>query len=204
MIKSSDRCNLDQSMRGNVLCFEKRPSESFHRILASKMFSWTAHFGLPLVRWKFSSGVLLIFWLVFDQVKELVLWFCFLNLFTTGLLTWTNSDYSVYRFVDMWTCDWMKFRNWKPHQKNRDELHTYMYVCYQPYNMNFEIYVTISICMILMYSCNNENMNIKYMTSYFLKSYRKLIFILKLLVSKHFPMNFLLFWSNLGQFRPKI
>ena len=161
---------------------------------------WTSSRSVKILHWRsfnfFDS--FLIKW------KSLFYGFVFLNLFTTGLLTWTNSDYSVYRFVDMWTCDWMKFRNWKPHQKTRDELHTYMYVCYQPYNMNFEIYVTISICMILMYSCNNENMNIKYMTSCFLKSYRKLIFILKLLVSKHFPMNFLLFWSNLGQFRPKI
>ena len=132
--------------------------------------------------------------LVFDQVKELVLWSRFLNLSTTGFLTCTNSDYSVYRFVDMWTCDWMKFWIRNPHQKTFDDLHTYMYVCYQSYNMNFEIYVTILICMILMYSCNNENMNIKYMTSYFLKSHRKLIFILKLLDSKHFPMNFLLFY----------
>lgn len=136
-------------------------------------------------------------------MKELVLWSRFLNLSTTGFLTCTNSDYSVYRFVDMWTCDWMKFRIRKPHQKTFDDLHTYMYVCYPSYNMNFEIYVAILICMILMYSCNNENMNIKYMTSYFLKSHRKLIFILKLLDLKHFLMNFLLFWSNLGQFRPK-
>lgn len=160
---------------------------------------WTSSRSVKILHWR-SFNFLTRFWSS-ERACFMVL---FLKLFTTGLLTWTNSDYSEYRFVDMWTCDWMKFRIWKPHQKNRDELHTYMYVCYQPYNMNFEIYVTISICMILMYSCNNENMNIKYMTSYFLKSHRKLIFILKLLDSKHFPMNFLLFWSNLGQFRPKI
>ena len=142
--------------------------------------------------------------LVFDQVKKLVLWSGSWKPFHYRFVTCTNSDYSVYRFVDMWTCDWMKFEIRKPHQKPLDDLHTYMYVCYQSYNMNFKIYVTILICMILMYSCNNENMNIKYMTGYFLKSHRKLIFILKLLDSKHFPMNYLLFWSNLGQSRPKI
>ena len=64
----------------------------------------------------------------------------------------------------------MKFEFLKPASKDSSRL-TYVHVpilCMLL--INFKIYVTKLICMVSIYSGNNKNMNIKYMTGYFLKT----------------------------------